>query len=59
MRFKLLDKAVKIISLTTTLQEFQEETREMTVKRFGQKCLFVRSQSLGLTGAEAQQAKKV
>ena len=35
LRFILLDKAVNVLSITTTLQEYQSESLEMLVKEHG------------------------
>lgn len=37
MRFELLSKACGVLSLTTTLQEYQSETKEVFVKEHGKK----------------------
>lgn len=37
MRFKLLGKAHEVLKITTTLQEYQSESKEMLVKEYNQK----------------------
>ncbi len=37
MRFKMLSNAVAVLKITTTLQEYQSETKELPVKEYGQK----------------------
>ncbi|MEI6378324.1 MAG: hypothetical protein WCO55_01565 [Candidatus Falkowbacteria bacterium] len=37
LRFKLLSLAVKLVSLTTTFQEFEETLKEFPIKRFKKK----------------------
>ena len=42
LRFKLLANAIKLISITTTFQEFEETLKEFQVKKFKKKALQIK-----------------